>query len=327
MSRYSLPARENADSSSESALVFIAWRRINLLAKSSGTSTFAAASTFALKLRISSTYCFFAGSSAIARLISAAENAPEENKSDLAKIKKIASASKTPVLGITGTGGASGSGTNFIIRSKSSITGNNQPLFIVDGVPFDGSTNNQTGFGGGNSVTSSRFLDLDPNNIESVSILKGLSAAVLYGQQGRNGVVLITTKNGSSKNLNKKFEVTLSQQVYTTEISNLPDYQNTYGQGSDNTPNPGFVGNWGARFDAGLNIDHPYRPQSDIFPQFDKEIPYVAAENNVADFFRTGIGSATSVNISGAPGDGGSRYNMNFGYTTIERLAFAYSVS
>jgi TonB-linked SusC/RagA family outer membrane protein len=222
---------------------------------------------------------------------------------------------------ITGTSGATGGGTNFIIRSKSSINGSNQPLFVVDGVPFDGGSNQQTGFAGGNTVVSSRFLDLDPNNIESVQILKGLSAAVLYGQQGRNGVVLITTKNGSKKSLNKKFEVTLNQSVYITEISNLPDYQNEYGQGSDNTPNAGFVGNWGARLDAGLMIAHPYAGLGDIntnpFPQFvDLEIPYVAAKDNVKDFFRTGIGHATSVNVSGSPGDGGSRYNINFGYTT-----------
>jgi TonB-dependent SusC/RagA subfamily outer membrane receptor len=176
----------------------------------------------------------------------------------------------------------------------------------------------QGGFEGGNSVTSSRFLDLDPNNIESISILKGLSAAVLYGQQGRNGVVLITTKNGSSKNLSKKFEVTYSQSVYTTQISNLPDYQNDYGQGSDNTPNPTFVGNWGGRLDNGLSIAHPLSADfGDTFPEYDGlEIPYTAAPDNVSDFFRTGLGSATSVNVSGSPGDGGSRYNMNFGYTT-----------
>ncbi len=218
---------------------------------------------------------------------------------------------------ITGTGGASGSGTNFIIRSKSSINGDNQPLFIVDGVPFDGGTNQQTGFDGGNTVTSSRFLDLDPNNIESVSILKGLSAAVLYGQQGRNGVVLITTKNGSNKDLNKKFEVTLSQSVYITEISNLADYQNVYGQGANQGLNPGFVGNFGSELNTGLLIDHPYASKGDLFPEFDGlQIPYNAAENNVEDFFRTGIGNTTSVNVSGSPGDGGSRFNMNFGYTT-----------
>jgi TonB-linked SusC/RagA family outer membrane protein len=219
---------------------------------------------------------------------------------------------------IVGNSGATGSGTNFVIRGRSSINGSNQPLFIVDGVPFDSGTNQQTGFAGGNTVTSSRFLDLDPNNVESVQILKGLSASVLYGQQGRNGVVLITTKNGSNKDLNKKFEVTVNSSVYQTQISNLADYQNQYGQGSDNTPNAGFVGNWGGRLDAGLQIAHPYASQGAIFPEFDDlEIPYVAAENNVKDFFRTGLGQAMSVNVAGSPGsDGNTRYNLNFGYTT-----------
>lgn len=99
---------------------------------------------------------------------------------------------------ITGSSGATGSGTNFVIRSKSSINGNNQPLFIVDGIPFNSGTNAQGGLGAGGTVTSSRFLDLDPNMIEKVQVLKGLSAAVLYGQEGRNGVVIITTKNDPS---------------------------------------------------------------------------------------------------------------------------------
>ena len=253
---------------------------------------------------------------ALGYAVSTLEAEAVENKPESDVVRTLNG--KVAGVQITGTGGASGSGTNFIIRSKSSINGSNQPLFVVDGVPFDGSTNNQTGFGAGNSVTSSRFLDLDPNNVESISILKGLSAAVLYGEQGRNGVVLITTKNGSTKNLNKKFEVTVSQSVYTTEISNLPDYQNDYGQGSDNNPNAGFVGNWGARFDAGLEILHPLSANfSEVFPEFaGLMIPYQAAENNVSDFFRTGIGHSTSVNVAGSPGDGGSRYNINFGYTT-----------
>ncbi|PHS68053.1 MAG: hypothetical protein COB12_02220 [Flavobacterium sp.] len=217
---------------------------------------------------------------------------------------------------ITGTGGASGSGTNFIIRSKSSINGNNQPLFVVDGVPFDGGSNQQTGFGGGNTVVSSRFLDLDPNNIESISILKGLSAAVLYGQQGRNGVVLITTKSGSTKQMNNKFEVSLTQTVYTTEISNLPDYQNQYGQGAELNPVPGYVGNWGGLLNVGTEILHPLSSDhGETFPEFaGLLIPYNAAPNNVEDYFRTGIGNATSINVSGSDGD--TRYNINFGYTT-----------
>ncbi|MDH4058142.1 MAG: TonB-dependent receptor plug domain-containing protein, partial [Cyclobacteriaceae bacterium] len=88
---------------------------------------------------------------------------------------------KIPGVNITSTSGVSGTGTNIIIRGYSSITGSNQPLFVVDGVPFNSSTNSQAGFTTGGQTTSSRMLDLDPNSIESVSVLKGLSATVLYG--------------------------------------------------------------------------------------------------------------------------------------------------
>ncbi|HMP98353.1 MAG TPA: carboxypeptidase-like regulatory domain-containing protein, partial [Cyclobacteriaceae bacterium] len=99
---------------------------------------------------------------------------------------------KVPGVNITATGGVSGTGTNITIRGYSSITGSNQPLFVVDGIPFNSGTNAQSGFTTGGQTTSSRFLDIDPNNIESVNVLKGLSATVLYGDQGRNGVILIT---------------------------------------------------------------------------------------------------------------------------------------
>ena len=120
-----------------------------------------------------------------------------ENKPESDAIRSLAG--KIPGARITGTSGVLGSGTNFVIRSSSSITGDNTPLFIVDGTPFNAGTNDLSGLSGGGAITSSRFLDLDPNNIESVKVLRGLSAAILYGQEGRNGVVLITTKSGSQK--------------------------------------------------------------------------------------------------------------------------------
>ncbi len=220
---------------------------------------------------------------------------------------------------IVGSGGATGSSTKFTIRGQSSINGSNQPLFIVDGVPFDTGTNSQGDFTTGSSTTSSRFMDLDPNNIANVSILKGLNASVLYGQAGRNGVVIITTKNGSSKNVNKKFEVTVNSSTYIKQISNLPDYQNEYGQGADNLPNAGFVGNWGGRFDDDLMIAHPLSANfGSVFPEFDGlEIPYEAVPDNVKDFFRTGFGSNLSVNVS-APSTENTSYNLSFARTNEE---------
>ena len=100
---------------------------------------------------------------------------------------------KAPGVNIQQTSGLSGSGTNIIIRGYSSITGSNQPLFVVDGIPFNSDTNTDGNFIEGATNASSRFLDLDPNSIESISILKGLSATTLYGSAGRNGVILVTT--------------------------------------------------------------------------------------------------------------------------------------
>jgi TonB-linked SusC/RagA family outer membrane protein len=217
---------------------------------------------------------------------------------------------------VTGTGGAVGSGTNIIIRGQSSINQSNQPLFVVDGVPFDGGTNDQTNFVDGGAVTSSRFLDLDPNNIENITVLKGLSATVTYGQQGRNGVILITTKNGSAGSSRKKFEVTAVQSVTVNKVANLPDYQNRYGQGADQVANRGFVGNWGAAFSDLDVVEHPYFASNlaGSFPEYQGVfIPYEPVKDNVRDFFRDGMGQTTSINVSS--GDGQTNYNLNMGLT------------
>ena len=149
---------------------------------------------------------------------------------------------------VTSTSGVSGSGTNITIRGYSSIKGNNQPLFIVDGVRFSGSTNsgtdNEQGFLEGNQATSSRFLDIDPNNIESLSVLKGLSATTIYGADGRNGVIIITTKNGSENKGQQ--QITLTQSVFANKV-NLPELQNTYGNGY-NQQHGFYYSNWGPAF-------------------------------------------------------------------------------
>lgn len=219
---------------------------------------------------------------------------------------------KVAGVNITPTGGMVGSGNTVIIRSKVSISGNNQPLYIVDGVPFNGNTDSSDGFTGfTGSSASSRSLDIDPNNIESISILKGLSATVLYGNEGRNGVILITTKNGNTEILNKGFEVTLSQNTSFNQIANLPDYQNKYGQGAGLNYNNGYIGNWGPEFDRDMLVPHIYDKEfiTDIFPEYDGlMVPYVAVPNNVKDFFRIGLGSNTSVNVS----KGGENSSTNF---------------
>jgi TonB-dependent SusC/RagA subfamily outer membrane receptor len=224
---------------------------------------------------------------------------------------------------ITQTSGVAGSGTNIIIRGYSSISGSNQPLFVVDGVPFNTATNTDRGFATGGATASSRFLDLDPNNIAEINVLKGLSATVLYGEQGANGVILVTTKNGQGGAAAKKgFEISVTQGVARTEIANLPDYQNSFGNGFSG--NFGwFFSNWGPSFDVrGSNgvdengqVDHPLDQDryNAAFPEFAGARYDYKPYDNVTDFFEAGAVYNTSVNIDKNFGNGIS-FNANYSY-------------
>ena len=221
---------------------------------------------------------------------------------------------KAPGLNILSTSGLSGSGTNINIRGISTITGSSTPLFVVDGVPFNSSTNTQSDFTYG-TQTSSRFLDLDPNNIESVNILKGLSAVTLYGEAGRNGVILVTTKNGSTQTSRKKNEISVSQSVFETKAI-LPEYNTSYGGGFDLSLGLLFYSNWGAKFtNPPALVTHPYdkKALNADFPQY-KGLPYeYKFYNSVPRFFRTGYTSTTAVNMGGSAGT--VNYNMNYSHT------------
>lgn len=222
---------------------------------------------------------------------------------------------KAPGVNILSSSGLSGSGTNIVIRGISTINGGVvTPLFIVDGVPFDASTNAQSGFDYGNQ-TSSRFLDLNPNDIESISILKGLSAAVLYGDLARNGVILITTKSGSGRKPNKKLEIGVSESYFVNKVANLPDYQNNYGGGFELAPSLAFS-NWGARFkNPPDSFAHPYS-RSDLnvaFPEYMGAMYAYQPYNSVERFFRTGSVSTTSLNVAGTSGN--TSFNGNYSYT------------
>jgi TonB-dependent SusC/RagA subfamily outer membrane receptor len=174
----------------------------------------------------------------------ASEEIENRTEGDVARVLS----GKASGVAITSQSGTSGSATNVVIRGYTSINGDNQALFIVDGVPFSSDTNAGGNFADGNNG-SSRFLDLDPNNIESVNILKGLAAATLYGTAGRNGVIVITTKAGSSAQGKKKTEITINQSYFVNEIASLPDYQDKFGGGFDQSFG-WFFSNWGPGFAA-----------------------------------------------------------------------------
>lgn len=264
------------------------------------------------------------------------EDIEQRTEGDVARVLS----GKASGVAITSQSGTSGSATNVVIRGYNSINGSNQALFVVDGVPFSSDTNAQGNFLNGN-LGSSRFLDLDPNNIESVNVLKGLAAATLYGTAGRNGVIVITTKSGGggATASAKKTEVTVSQSYFFNEIASLPDYQDSYGNGFDQSFG-WFFSNWGPSFNAdgvdgylndpaGLidgqgTVAHPYSTSAFLGnlnggdnvlsnryagARYDYK-PY----NSVENFFRTGDVVNTSVNIRGNSEDGKMAFNLNYGH-------------
>jgi len=254
------------------------------------------------------------------------ESIKESPQTDLTRVLT----GKAAGINITTQNGLSGSANKVIIRGTNSFTGDNNALYVIDGVPISNDTNESGDFVDGN-MGSSRSFDIDPNNIERVDILKGLAATTLYGTQGRNGVILITTKTGSGAQRNAKQEIEVSSSVFVNEVSILPDYQNKFGGGFNqafgwfySNWGPGFyrdgLGGWGAdpAFDANGTVEHPYSSSAFLATNYpDFQAQYEGARydwkprNSVEEFFRKGIARNVSVSARGRSEDG------RFGYGTV----------
>ncbi|MDY3979135.1 MAG: SusC/RagA family TonB-linked outer membrane protein, partial [Tidjanibacter sp.] len=219
---------------------------------------------------------------------------------------------KIPGVIIGSPSGEAGSATRVTIRGNSSFTGNNQPLYVVDGVPYSNAGTSASGRASGlGGAYGSGISTLDSNDIESMSVLKGAAAAALYGSRAANGVVLITTKSGSKKaNANKGLEVTFNGSYTMENISSLPDYQNTYGQGNDFNAG-GANGSWGAAFTdvdrvplsfySAVTANYPDLAKT-LYPELVADdgtayYAYKAFPNNVKDLFRTGAVKEASINV------------------------------
>ena len=191
------------------------------------------------------------------------------------------------VAGVTVTsgGGLPGASTKVILRGYASITGNNNPLYVVDGSPIDNTSRVQNGVDFGNGAN-----DINPDDIESVNILKGAAANAIYGSRAANGVIMITTKKGKASD---KIKVTFSSNTTFSNPVRLPQNQNEFGQGwnalSDLTQN----GSWGPKFNAKI------RPWGAIVDNAQLIKPYVALPDNVSDFFDTGTSFNNSITFSG----------------------------
>ena len=223
---------------------------------------------------------------------------------------------KIPGVNILSTSGAPGSATRITIRGNKSFFGNNQPLFVVDGIPFDNSYSTSSNELTDGAAYSTRIGDIDPNNIESINILPGGAAAALYGVRASNGVVVITTKAGSSRASRKGMEISYSSGFAIEQIANLPNYQNKYGNGSKGDYAEAN-GSWGPAFDRpgpgvnytadgsitpnGSEVDSiPYwSSYAAAFPGHPDMVAYRAYPDNVKDFFRDGKVFDNSITIRG----------------------------
>jgi len=229
-----------------------------------------------------------------------------------------------------------GGSTNVILRGYKSATGSNQALFVIDGVPFDNTNTNTTDqvTGRGGYDYGSSAADLNPDDIESISVLKGQAASALYGERGFNGVILITTKKGR-----KGLGVTLNGGVTTGAIdkNTFAKYQHQYGAnyGSANgygSPDGNFLyfdvngdGNpdlvtpttedasWGAKFDPNLMV-YQWEAFDKTSSTYHKATPWVAAKNDPTTFFVKPFSYNTSASIDG----GNDKATFRLGYTRNE---------
>lgn len=194
-------------------------------------------------------------------------------------------------VNITGSSGVAGASTNINIRGVTSFSGSNQPLIVVDGIIFNNDVDNSSNtlFG---TQPSNRLNDISPENIESLSVLKGPSASVLYGSRAANGVIVITTKRGT--NATGKTEVTITSSLNFQNVAGLPDFQNQYGQGANNDYNRESSNSWGPAF--GGDLSEVLTTQGDL-------VPYKAFPNNVEGFYQQGRIIQNGANITSGDQD------------------------
>ena len=207
-------------------------------------------------------------------------------------------------VNITSASGGAGASSNINIRGIHSFTQNNQPLFVVDGIPVSNNldrTNGGTTGSNGDFQPPNRALDIDPNIIESINILKGGAAAALYGSRAANGVIVITTKRGSSAR--GKADISLSSSYSLQRAYGLLEYQNEYGQGLNGIYNPISANSWGPRIGATPTL------ANGLLNAAGQAAPYVAYPDNVQDFFETGSVWDNSLNING--GDQNQNYTFS----------------
>ncbi|MFA6083221.1 SusC/RagA family TonB-linked outer membrane protein [Mucilaginibacter sp.] len=210
---------------------------------------------------------------------------------------------------VTGSQGDMGS-SRIVIRGETSVSGNNQPLFVVDGVIVDNSQFQGTN---GSRDFQNAISDLNSEDIESVTVLKGPNAAALYGSRAAAGVILIKTKTGKGA---KGLGITINSNTSFATLKVFPDYQNQFGQGSNGKFS--YVDGKGGGINDG--VDESWGPALDgrLIPQFfsnGKSEPFEAHPNNVRDFFNTGVTFNNGVALAGS----GEKFDYRLSYNNLHQ--------
>lgn len=240
-------------------------------------------------------------------------------------------AGKVAGVQISGTGGGLTS-SNITIRGFTSITGSNQPLFVVDGVPIDNE-------GGSNSVNagvagSNRAADINPEDIESISVLKGAAATVLYGSRAASGAILITTKKGQ---FGQKAQIRFSSNYGVGTVNRFPEFQNEYAQGNSGNYIPNTAGSWGPRI-AGQTVKN-FFGQDEVLQAYPDNVRDILqhskfAQNDISfsgatDKFNYRVSYGNTYETSLVPGNELKKnsFSLNAGTSITDKLQVSASLS
>ena len=244
---------------------------------------------------------------------------------------------KVSGIDIASSSGMPGASSKIMIRGARSFTGDNSPLYVIDGMPIASTADVNTDTMNNGSVSgadyANRAVDLDPNDIESINILKGQAASALYGMRASNGVIVITTKSGKGARKGKP-QISFNTNLAFDKVSTLPELQTEYGQGNEGAYNPYSGFSWGPSIsdlandpvyggnvqneytEGGLHNGQYYVPQRAAAGLDPWATPQ--AYNNAKDFFQTGVTWSNSVNVAQSFDKG--NYSFSLGNTTSDGI-------
>ncbi|MCD8094054.1 MAG: SusC/RagA family TonB-linked outer membrane protein [Bacteroides sp.] len=228
-----------------------------------------------------------------------------------ARTTNIANALSGKVAGVqvSSTSSDPGSVSNIVIRGFSSINGDNQPLYVVDGIPLQ----NSLFSGSGKNVSTGGVSNVASEDIESMTILKGAAATALYGSRAANGVIVITTKSGK-KGDGRNFSISYSGSIQARQVSLLPDMQNEFGQGWNGAQTFIENGSWGPALDGSLQVYGPIWNHQQLIHE------YSAKKDNVRDFFDLGWSQNHNLSLSGVSNDGKLDYYLSYSYANDDGI-------